>query len=840
MAEEGTLSVRLPPQAADGPREPTDASFRLSVTEKIGYGFGDLASNLFWQMFSIFIAKFYTDVFLLGAATMGTMLLVTRIADAFVDPVIGAIADRTRTRWGYFRPYLVWMALPMAATAILAFSVPSYGGTARVVYAFVTLTLMMIAYSAINIPYSALLGVLTPNSEDRTSASAYRFVMALLPVFVIVNTAMPMAKHFGGSENSPLGWQMTMTVYAAVAVVLYVLTFAMTKERVQPEPGQKTTLKNDIKDLFANRPWIVLCVVGIAALTYANIRNTVAIYYFENVVPDGAGYFGPVMTTGAVAFIAGVMVTSPLAKVFGKRNFYMASMALTVVLTVGFYFVPPGNIGLVWTANTLIAFVAAPTAPLVWAMYADTADYSEWKCGRRATGLTFSAASFAQKLGWAIGGAGTGWLLAYFGYQAGAAQGAQTVNGIMLMMSVIPAVGAAIALGALWFYELDEDTVKRMGSELARRRAQESAAPPDAAPSSSPYGAASVTSAVMAEHTAASPAPFPSEIPMTTTLTEPALPGLHAGPSAPREPAWPAGQPPHLADAGVGAVGAVPTPLSAEQRSALAAEFRAVLDAGVHGLCFSPYLEGQSPGSQVDEAQIRARLTVIRPHARWIRSFSCTDGHEHTPRIAHELGMKTLVGAWLGTDAAINERELEGVIAVARAGHADIVAVGNEVLLREDLSEDALLACIQRVKDAVPGVQVGYVDAYYLFEKHPRVTAACDVILTNCYPFWEGCPRDQALPYMQSMVRRTQAVAGGKPVIVSETGWPDRGSPFHGAMPSVEGAMRYFIDTMRWAQRDGVELFYFAAFDEAWKVGAEGDVGAFWGLWDKDGAPKYA
>ncbi len=278
---------------------------------------------------------------------------------------------------------------------------------------------------------------------------------------------------------------------------------------------------------------------------------------------------------------------------------------------------------------------------------------------------------------------------------------------------------------------------------------------------------------------------------------------------------------------------------TAEQRDALATEFKASLQRGVHGLCFSPYLEGQQPGSQVSAEQIRQRLAVIRPHTQWVRSFSCTDGHEQTPRIAHELGLKTLVGAWLGTDEEINERELQGVIEVARAGHADIVAVGNEVMLREDMSEDALLAAIQRVKDALPGVPVGYVDAYFLFEKHPRITAACDVVMTNCYPFWEGCPRDQALAYMQTMVARTRAAAPGKRILISETGWPDQGSAFQGSVPSREGAMRYFVDCCEWARDEGVEIFYFSAFDEAWKVGAEGDVGAFWGLWDKEGALKF-
>jgi exo-beta-1,3-glucanase (GH17 family) len=290
---------------------------------------------------------------------------------------------------------------------------------------------------------------------------------------------------------------------------------------------------------------------------------------------------------------------------------------------------------------------------------------------------------------------------------------------------------------------------------------------------------------------------------------------------------------------GTGAASAA-TPLSEPELADLAGEFADALHSGVHGLCFSPYVEGQSPGSPVDEAQIRARLGIIRPYTRWVRTFSCTDGHERTPRIAHELGLKTLVGAWLGTDRTINEREIAGAIEIARAGHADILAVGNEVLLREDLSEDELLDYMSRVRQAVPpDVPVGYVDAYYLFERHPRITAACDVVLTNCYPFWEGCPRDQAIAYMQSMYQRTVAVAAGKKVVISETGWPHTGTAFHGAVPTVEGAMRYFIDTFRWARRDDVEVFYFEAFDEAWKVGAEGDVGAYWGLWDKHGQPKY-
>ncbi|MEM7280004.1 MAG: glycosyl hydrolase family 17 protein [Pseudomonadota bacterium] len=259
----------------------------------------------------------------------------------------------------------------------------------------------------------------------------------------------------------------------------------------------------------------------------------------------------------------------------------------------------------------------------------------------------------------------------------------------------------------------------------------------------------------------------------------------------------------------------------------------------IHGICFSPYVEGQGPGSIVSSDQIRDRLTPIAEHVGWIRSFSCTDGHELIPGIAKDLNLKTMVGVWLDDDLEHNESELNNGIEIAKACQVDILAIGNEVLLRQDLNEDQLIDYMNRAKAAVPGVAVGYVDAYFLFCDHPKVTDACDVVLANCYPFWEGCPQEHALLYMKEMYRRAQGAAQGKPVIISETGWPNLGTPTDGAIPSYDNALKYFIDTYQWAEQEGVEIFYFSAFDEAWKVDKEGDVGAYWGLWDKDGIPKY-
>ncbi len=260
--------------------------------------------------------------------------------------------------------------------------------------------------------------------------------------------------------------------------------------------------------------------------------------------------------------------------------------------------------------------------------------------------------------------------------------------------------------------------------------------------------------------------------------------------------------------------------------------FKQTLEGGMHGLCYSAYEEGQQPGDILTIEQIRRRMAVIAPYTKWIRSFSCIEGNELVPQVAREFGIKTLVGAWLGKDKDLNEQEIAGLIQLAKDGHVDIAAVGNEVLYRKDLSEEELLAYIQRVKSAIPETTVGYVDAYYEFTDCPRISEACDVILSNCYPFWEGCQIDYSLVYMKQMYQQAMLAAKGKKVIITETGWPSQGKNFEDAEPSMENAIKYYLNTQQWSREENIEIFYFSSFDESWKVGAEGDVGAYWGLWD--------
>lgn len=278
---------------------------------------------------------------------------------------------------------------------------------------------------------------------------------------------------------------------------------------------------------------------------------------------------------------------------------------------------------------------------------------------------------------------------------------------------------------------------------------------------------------------------------------------------------------------------------SSLSKAELASAFKATLDAGLHGICFSPYLAGQGPGSIIAEDQIRQRMNIIKPYTKWIRSFSCTDGNELIPKISHESGLKTLVGAWLGKDRNKNEQEIKNLIKIGKAGDADILAVGNEVMYRKDLSEDELLEYMCRVKEALPDIPMGYVDAYYEFVKRPRITDACDVLLANCYPFWEGCNIEYSLLYMKDMYYRAVVAGNGKNVIITETGWPNKGSAFGGSVPSFENAIKYFINVNKWAAEDNIEMIYFSSFDEEWKNADEGDVGAYWGIWDKNDKLKY-
>lgn len=455
----------------------------IALKEKIGYGFGDMASSMFWKIFGMYLLFFYTDVFGLAPAAVGTMFLITRIWDSFLDPVIGVIADRTESRWGKFRPYLLYVALPFGIIGVLTFTTPHLSPSGKLVYAYVTYTLMMMVYSAINVPYASLLGVMSPNPQDRTTLSSYRMFFAYLGSFIALMLIEPLVEFFSRHGSVQQSWQYSVAVIAAMCVVLFLACFALTKERVKPIHEEKHSLKEDLLDLCKNGPWWILLGAGIAALIFNSIRDGATIYYFKYYVLETSSFqiasLGVTVTwtslylmLGQASNMLGVALAAPVANHIGKKNTYILAMAIATVLSIAFYWFTPGQLVLIFVFQALISVCAGIIFPLLWSMYADIADYSELKCGRRATGLIFSSSSMSQKLGWTLGGALTGWLLGYFGFQANVVQTETAVVGIKMMLSFLPAIGTVLSIIFIAFYPLSEKKVKEITAELEEERKQ--------------------------------------------------------------------------------------------------------------------------------------------------------------------------------------------------------------------------------------------------------------------------------------------------------------------------------------------------------------------------------
>ncbi|ACR14634.1 sugar transporter [Teredinibacter turnerae T7901] len=530
---------------------------KLPLQEKLGYGLGDFGFNLYWTTIASFLAAFYTDVFGISAAAAGTMMLTTKIIDACTDPVMGAVADRTRTRFGKFRPYLLFAGLPMAGAAVLTFSTPDLTGSAKLIYAYVTYTLMMMMYTVLSTPYSSLSGVMTANSQERTSLISIRFIFAFSCGFVVNFFTMDLVNSLGGGDDAR-GWQLTMALYGIAAAIIFAVTFATTKERIAPPSHQKTNPFEDIRDLLGNRPWIILFALSMIIMMTITMRAGSAYYYFTYFLerPDLLGAF---LGVQMIAYAVGAAGAPLMTRMLDKTRLLMVLMAVVGTLSVLFTFVPkpdfngvrslsagqtysldagdllvlpeqtsfeyqwqehqkswwiftrqvpingeaaatlsltpaddmvvsvvvsfrqagkliqhnsgdlPGEIVVMFILCALISLALGPKSPLTWSMYADSADYNEWKTGRRATAMTFSAATFAQKLGGAMGSAGMLWVLAAFGYAAKAAQSDASQFGIVLLQTAVPGVFALIAVVVTRFYTLTGDQLETIQQDLKAR-----------------------------------------------------------------------------------------------------------------------------------------------------------------------------------------------------------------------------------------------------------------------------------------------------------------------------------------------------------------------------------
>jgi len=454
----------------------------LSTLEKLGYGLGDTASNFIFHTCNVFLFYYYTDVFGLAAGAVGTLFLVTRLVDALVDPLVGALADRTQTRWGKYRPYLLWCAIPFGVLAYILFANPALTPSGKLTFAYVTYMLMTLGYTAINIPYSALMGVITPSSQERTVLSSWRFACAFTGQLLIGFSARPLVATLGHG-NEAEGFRATMAIFAAVAVGLFFFCFATVRERVHPPAGQRGNLRRELGQLARNRPWVVLFFAGIFTLANVAVKGAVTVHYFKYFVQDRGQ---PVlffldrttifMTSGTIALIAGVCCTKWFAARWGKRELMITLKLLNAASTIALFFIPPDQFWLMVAVNVVGTFIAGPTPALVWAMYADTADYGQWKFGHRSTGLIFSAAQFAQKMGLTIGGFLAGWLLSWMGFVANQQQSDTSLLGVRILFTAVPAGIATLSALTILFYPLKESEVARMEKELAEHRATEATA----------------------------------------------------------------------------------------------------------------------------------------------------------------------------------------------------------------------------------------------------------------------------------------------------------------------------------------------------------------------------
>ncbi|MFA7183027.1 MAG: MFS transporter [Bacteroidales bacterium] len=469
---------------------------KISVIEKIGYSLGDLAANLIFQTLMTFLAFFYTDVYKIPPGTASFIIFFGGMFGAFFNPIMGIIADRTKTRWGKFRPWILWTAVPFGAMAILAFSTPDFSPSGKIAYAFITYMLLVVVYSANNLPYASLSGVITGNMSERNSLSSYRFVAVTIAQLIVQSFLLPLALILGDGDRTR-GFENTMMLFAAIGVVFFIITFLTTKERIIPKPEQKSSVKEDLHDLVRNKPWIVMLIITVFIFITLSLKGGMYVYYFENYLSQEhlAGFlekvglnklsgftsssdvatsgFSLFMASGIVTTLIGIAISKPLADRFGKRDVFGCSLFLSALCLLMFYFYSPQAIGSVFATQMLHGFFYGISTPLLWAMIADVADYSEWKNSRRATAIIFSAMIFGLKAGLSIGGALVAGILASYGYSEQlAVQSAETVNGIKLSLSIYPMLTFFVSVACLFFYEINKKMEVRLQEELTARRAE--------------------------------------------------------------------------------------------------------------------------------------------------------------------------------------------------------------------------------------------------------------------------------------------------------------------------------------------------------------------------------
>jgi glycoside/pentoside/hexuronide:cation symporter, GPH family len=776
------------------------ASSQVPFGQKVAFGVGMLANQMFPAILGIFMVVLIQNLGFPGWM-LGVIYFLPRVFDALTDPIMGFITDNTKSKWGRRRQYVFIGAILTGLSFILMWQLYKENSVEfNFIYFLLWSFVFYLGITIFSVPYVAMGYEMSNDFHERTSIMAIsqwigQWAWVIAPWFWVI---MYDPKWFPTAEAATRElalWVGIVCTLCAMVPAFFIPSKSTLHENYAPLTFKTigSSLKEILmgfKEAFQSPPFRKLCF---ATFFIFNAFNTVAGFTFFIVVhylfsgnAQTAGIWIPLFgSLGAlVTTFVVIPIVARMSKTMGKKNAFLLSQSISIIgyILLWFLFIP-GKPYMFIFALPFFSFGIGSLFTLMMSMTSDVIDLDELKTGKRREGVFGAIYWWMVKFGLAIAGALSGIILDGIGFNAAISpQPEATLIGLRAFYSGVPIVGTLIAIIVMWNYDLDEVRAREISAELEKRRN------PPKRTSSGYYQNAQFDLFVNDK--------FAFN-------------------------------------------GATKIDFSHKNEEEIQSIFTQSLGSQIHGFCFSPYLENQNIGDVLSEAQIRQRMKIIQPYTQWVRSFSCTEGNELIPKIAHEYGLKTIAGAWIGSDKAANEREINNLIALAKAGQVDIAAVGNEVLLRGELPKEELMAYIQRVKNALPNIPVGCVDTYHQFIEHPELVDICDVILANCYPFWEGYNIAEASTYLQKMYAFMQMIAKGKKVIVTETGWPSEGTPINQAVPSKVNVMKYFADLNHWSKNQEVGIFYFSSFDEAWKVHHEGDVGQSWGLWDKHEKLKF-
>lgn len=777
---------------------------KVPVGQKIAFGLGMLANQMFPAALGIFtvvlVEKLGFSGFLLGLT-----YFIPKFYDALFDLIMGYVSDNTKSKWGRRRQYVLAGAIILGISFAMMWQLYAENGITYNFWYFLIVSLIFYSGLTIfSIPYVAMGYEMSDDFHERTNIMATSQLIGQLawvvaPWFWVIMADQSL---FPSSDVAV----RTLAVYVAIGCAIlaaipafFIPSKSTLNENYSPIDlkgilGSFGEIKEGLKASIEIKPFRKICIATFlifnAFQTTAGFSYFIIKYYLFKGNEDGFGLWptlfgsvGAIITTVAV-----IPIVARMSKVMGKKKAFLLSQGISVIGYILLYVLfVPGKPYLFLFALPFFSFGIGSLFTLMMSMTSDVIDIDELNTGKRREGSLGAIYWWMVKFGTAVAGLLSGMILSLVAFQSNAAtQTDETMFWLRIFFVGIPILGTLAAIWAMKDYDIDEMKAREVRDLLEKRKA----------PKPSGYGANNVLEGMNLAGL--------SRVQLQQKFSQYYFPSFDY-----------------------------------TNVEGIKTEFSTVFKEGMSGICFSVFTEKQFPGDFITEEQIKKRLEILKPHTQWIRVFSSTHGHENIPKIAKEMGFKILMGAWIGKDETENQQEIQSLIQLIKEGNVDVAAVGNEVLFRGDQNEETLLGYIQQVKNQTLNVPVTYIDVYYEIINHPKLISASDKILINCYPFWEGASIEHAGMYLQEMYHQTQKIAGGKEIIIAETGWPSKGEAVQNAEPSPENLMRYYIEAQKWASKEQINLFYFSSFDESWKIHYEGWAGTSWGLWDVNEKFKF-